>query len=185
MRSPTPDEVEQWIAIAPNLRDEIDAVHERMAQATQQLNPVCTMSGRCCDFERFGHDLFVSGLETAVCLTQLPGGIGFDQERIDAAVARGGCPFQILKACAVHSIRPSGCRSFFCDSSVDESMFEIAERAQRSIREIHSVNGVPYLYSEWRRMLAGFAGSGFTQPGQANAPELVQLRVGIPSGRAT
>lgn len=34
--------------------------------------PVCWASGRCsCNFEKFGHRLYVTALETAWCVTQL------------------------------------------------------------------------------------------------------------------
>lgn len=185
MRAPTPDEVRVWLDRAPEARAEIEAIHAEMAERTSALRPVCTMSGRCCDFDRFGHDLFVTGLEAASCLLALPEGMGLDGPSLDAAISRGGCPFQIIRQCGAHAVRPSGCRSFFCDGSVDEGMFEIAERAQSRVRLLHDRLGVAYLYTEWRRLLSGFVEAGFTRPARANAPELVMLRVVSPAARAS
>lgn len=182
MRQPHADEIRAWLDATREATRELDTIHDTMAQKTLAADPVCSASGRCCDFGRFGHDLFTTGLEAAVCLSRLPEGIGLENDGLDEAVSRGGCPFQIGKRCGVHPVRPSGCRAFFCDPSRDGAMIAIAEAAQDSVRKLHDRLGVPYLYSEWRRLLRGFVEAGFTRPARANRPGLVMLRVS--GGRA-
>ncbi|MEA2736401.1 MAG: hypothetical protein QOE14_2852, partial [Humisphaera sp.] len=66
---------------------------------------------------------------------------------------RGGCPFQLDGLCSVHTIRPFGCRVFFCDSTSDEWQHQQYERFHGELKRLHEQFGVPYLYVEWRAAL--------------------------------
>jgi Fe-S-cluster containining protein len=68
------------------------------------------------------------------------------------------CPFQVSNLCSVHSIKPLGCRVYFCDRSAQQWQQELSERSLQEIRAIHDEHGIPYRYGEWRSMLSMFTG---------------------------
>jgi Fe-S-cluster containining protein len=184
---------------------ELEAVYADAAAAIAERGPACWASGRCCNFEKTGHKLYATGLETAYCLGRLmtaklwkegaaqvrraglhrverganghgrggdqgakglhslavlppgpmPTGRGLIAD-VEAAAARGGCPFQVRNLCGVHEIKPLGCRLYFCDRSAQEWQQELSERLLRDIRAIHDRHKIAYRYGEWLEMLNMF-----------------------------
>jgi hypothetical protein len=68
-----------------------------------------------------------------------------------------GCPFQFDGLCSVHTIRPFGCRVFFCDATSDEWQHQQYERFHTELKRLHEVFDVPYQYVEWRDALRQLA----------------------------
>ena len=64
-----------------------------------------------------------------------------------------GCPFQLDGLCSVHTIRPFGCRVFFCDETATDWQHEQYERFHSQIKRLHEQFDVPYVYIEWRAAL--------------------------------
>ena len=168
----------------------LESIYDAAADAIAARGPACWASGRCCNFDRAGHRLYVTGLEAAYCLgnlmaspiwrngaaearsgltirgkplppptdpdyAPLPTGQGLIAD-FDAAVARGGCPFQVRNLCGVHDFKPLGCRVFFCDRSAETWQQELSERLLRDIRALHDRFALEYRYGEWRQMLGMF-----------------------------
>lgn len=155
----------------------LEAVYADVAQAVAERGPACWASGRCCNFERAGHRLYVTGIEAALALrrdreraagdaVQAPGTDvslpvlraaasdgPVDQGAIDAARSRGGCPFQVGNLCGAHAFRPLGCRVYFCDRSSQDWQRELYEHAQSAIRDLHERFRIAYVYGEWREVL--------------------------------
>jgi len=115
--------------------------------------PVCWLSGRCCDFDRFDHRLYVTGLEVAWVLSRPAAEQGqtvremLGDEVIDL---HGPCALQVGKRCTIHAVRALGCRVFFCDASTRGWQQEIYERYLAELRRVHDEHHVPYAYLEWR-----------------------------------
>jgi len=124
---------------------EIEAVYADVALQVEARGPACWASGRCCNFEKAGHLLFVTGLEAA--WTVLRSGRGGTGEP-------GGCRFQEGNLCGVHEVRPLGCRVYFCDRSAQDWQHSLSEHGQAQIRGIHDRNSLTYRYSEWRWLLS-------------------------------
>jgi Fe-S-cluster containining protein len=116
-------------------------------------------SGRCCRFEEYGHRLYVTTLELAAFVAELP----------DAAGTKDwdgtGCPFQVNKLCSVHAIRPFGCRVFFCDATATQWQNERYERFHADLKRLHEELDVPYLYVEWRAALVALGLAGHAPVG--------------------
>ena len=152
-----PSPARAWLAAAidPQISGELELVYEHISRAVDTRKPVCNTSGRCCNFEKWGHRLYVTGLEAAYLFTRLhelrdeP----LTAADIDAARAAGGCPFQKALLCSVHAIRPLGCRTYYCDETAQEWQHDLTERMLAEIRALHDRHGVPYRYGEWRAML--------------------------------
>ena len=147
--------------------ESLEALYRDVAARIEARGPACWASGRCCNFARAGHCLYATGLETAYTLAQCHRSRGvrdFDATTlpltravVDAALARGGCPFQVANLCGVHAIRPLGCRVYFCDRSAQEWQRELYEQAMAQLRALHDQHAIEYRYGEWREMLGLFA----------------------------
>lgn len=156
----------EWLAAVgrAEVASALEAVYARCAGAIAARGPSCWASGRCCNFEKAGHRLYVTGLEAAYTLALLPGSGGaftratIDGRDVDEARARGGCPFQVSNLCGVHGIKPLGCRVYFCDRSAQVWQQELSETLLGEIKALHDRFGVEYRYGEWREMLGRFVG---------------------------
>ncbi len=135
----------------PQARIAIECIYEALQDAIDLQRPRCDASGRCCNFEAFGHRLFITTLEMAVFARQVDRSIAVNQSAINRSGA--GCPFQLAKLCGVHSIRPFGCRIFFCDPAASEWQSMQYERMHREIKKLHERFDVRYFYVEWREAL--------------------------------
>jgi Fe-S-cluster containining protein len=149
-----PSSVQSWLAAArnPGICLALEAVYEMIGDQIKARGPACWASGRCCNFEKTGHRLYVTGLEAAYTVTRLETPLA--AEAIAAARARGDCPFLAANLCSVHTIKPLGCRVYFCDRSAQEWQQELSERALTQVRQLHDRYEIPYRYGEWRDMLA-------------------------------
>ena len=116
--------------------------------------PTCWSSGKCCNFNAYGHRLYVTGLEVCWTLSQIasrPSLLPLLEKPVDLA---GTCSFQVDKLCGVHPMRPMGCRVYFCQQGTAEWQNQLYEKYQSQIRELHDELKIPYLYAEWRALLA-------------------------------
>lgn len=146
----------QWLDAArrPEIGQRLDAIYAMIADQVAARTPVCVASGRCCNFEAYGHRLYVTGLEAAWCVAQLTAdNPGLTPASVAEATTRGGCPFQVGKLCGVHAIKPVGCRTYFCDPVAEGWQEDLTERAHGMVKNLHGQAGVPYRYMEWRSML--------------------------------
>lgn len=162
MPSSTPssdqDEVKQWLAAAAQAgpTDALRAIYTMISDQISARRPACWASGRCCNFAKTGHRLYTTGFEAAYALLNTPRGApALTTHSLDAAVARGDCPFLISNLCGMHSSKPMGCRVYFCDTSAQEWQIDLSERAMVMIRQLHTEHNISYRYAEWRYLLSG------------------------------
>ena len=141
-------------ATRQDVRQAVEAVYQDVAAAVEARRPKCVISGRCCRFEEYGHRLYVTTLELAAFVQ------GYEQEGWDSVTNWDGtgCPFQVSKLCGVHSIRPFGCRIYFCDATSTQWQQEAYERFHGRLKQLHESLGVPYFYVEWRAALRAVLG---------------------------
>lgn len=125
----------------------VDALYADVQAEIDRRRPLCVISGRCCRFEEFGHRLYVTTLELARFVA------GLDPVPPRADWDGTGCPFQRAKLCTVHSIRPFGCRMFFCDATSTDWQNEAYEQFHCDLKALHDRLNVPYFYVEWREAL--------------------------------
>ena len=158
------------------------AVEQVYADLQRQIDlrkPICKTSGRCCRFDEFGHRLYVTTLELAAFARGL---IHFKSQisnlQFSILSPPAACPFQLDGLCSVHSIRPFGCRVFFCDATSNQWQHEQYEHFHATLKQLHERFSVPYRYVEWRQALRELNLS--PPPDAANPPgrlSLPQLRL--------
>ncbi|MEX2670695.1 MAG: hypothetical protein WD294_01155 [Phycisphaeraceae bacterium] len=149
---------QQWLAAVHGssavdvaLRD----LYQRLDAAVAEQPGVCELSGRCCHFDSYGHLLYVTGLEVAWLVGTLHDdthAMLLDAEGGDGGA--GGCPFQQNKLCSVHTVRPLGCRIYFCDPEAQAWQNAVYEQFLDELRALHERLNLPYRYIEWRAALA-------------------------------
>jgi Fe-S-cluster containining protein len=152
----------------PAVRAGLESIYTHAAREIEARGPACWASGRCCNFAKTGHRLYVTGLEAAYCLDNLhtipappatPSTISLQQAR-----AAGGCSFQLANLCSVHTIKPLGCRVYFCDRSAQQWQNELTERLLAELRALHGTHHIEYLYAEWRGVLDLFTDAPSPSP---------------------
>lgn len=151
-----------WLDQSRNaeIQSRIVEIHDEVARRIGAREPICTASGRCCDFERYGHRLYVTGLETAMTLDAIPKERALSEGDVEKAQAEGTCPFVVDRLCGVHPVRPVGCRVYFCDPSAQLWVNEVAEFAADAVKRVHDDFGIEYRYTEWRALLLMFREAG-------------------------
>ncbi len=162
----------------------IGALYADVDAAIAVQKPVCRASGRCCHFEPYGHQLYVTTMELAYfsCLQRQPGdsaaplpraglhfslplhhaGYNRDFAHLRPSAGQGkavdrGCPWQTGRLCVARQGRPLGCRIYFCERAGVLWRQELYERSHRRLIELHREYAVPYRYMEWRQALEQLA----------------------------
>jgi hypothetical protein len=134
---------------------ELAALYAELERELAQHAPRCELSGRCCDFERFGHQLFATSLEVSYLRRSGP-----EPREPDAAL----CPYWVERRCTAREGRPLGCRVFFCDERYQQVMHEVAERYHGRVRRIIERAGLPYRYGPLVRLAREEAGGAEPRP---------------------
>lgn len=160
-----------WLRLArePRVVAAIDAMQAELMARIADRKPRCDASGRCCNFAKHGHLLFVTGLEAAVAvekISQLRAGEANELRardaaeprvvslaQVNAARERGDCPFLEGHLCGVHPARPMGCRVYFCDETAQEWQHAQSEWMMEEVRRLHERETIEYRYAEWRWLL--------------------------------
>jgi Fe-S-cluster containining protein len=138
----------------PEVYSAVHNLYVALQDAIDLRKPICVSSGRCCRFDEFGHNLFVTTLEMATFVQDL--------RKAGPFRGRAPCAFQQDKLCSVHSIRPFGCRIFFCDVTSTTWQQDQYVRFHNELKRLHIQLEVPYFYVEWRqalRILAAYVDS--------------------------
>lgn len=161
--------------MAPPPLDAIsDAVARILANADAEIashHPVCRSSGKCCQFEKYGHRLYVTAAELAhfsrwaqnnaapsPAPSSSPTAISLPQ--FFARQSPEGCPYQVEKRCTARDARPLGCRVYFCDQTAQSWQHDLYEKYHARLREVHDRHALPYRYLEWRSALRELLDTG-------------------------
>lgn len=108
------------------------------SQINERLSTKCDACGKCCDFEKFGHRLFVTMPE----LTYMAANLKADTLE---PMMQGRCPYNINGKCSVYNYRFSGCRIFNCKANTDIQS-ELSELTLKKLKQIHVEFQISYRY---------------------------------------
>ena len=117
---------------------------------TQVSSGGCAMCGQCCDFDRFGHRLFVTSPEL-LYLSEMVGKDGIKP------MQTGRCPYNVDSRCMIYEHRFAGCRIFFCKADKDLQS-SLSEEAVGKFKMLCEEFDVPYRYIDLKTALGAEAG---------------------------
>jgi len=123
-----------------DLLEKLREIYRDIDGEMASLGARCMGGGACCKFDVAGHELYVSTGELGL-LT------GVDPPFPDRLRA-GRCPYQIGPRCTARDRRPLGCRIFFCDPRLTDSLRACYESYHRRIKSAHQSCWAPYAYME-------------------------------------
>lgn len=113
--------------------------------------PICHNRGECCQFETFGHSLFVTTLELVYFVR--------GQRATWLEPSNGSCPYQQGGQCTARPHRPLGCRVFYCDPADKDWQGPEYESRLMALRRLGAEYGVVYRYVEWLSALRALSSS--------------------------
>ena len=153
-----------WFAAAaePTVDAELRGLYARLDADVAARSPTCWQSGECCHFDAYGHRLYVTALEVAWFLRGVSSGAAISTDAtakddksiaLPMATVAGVCPYQVNKLCTTHTIRPLGCRIFFCQAGTQEWQSELYEGYLSDLRVLHDKHGLHYRYADWLALL--------------------------------
>ncbi|MFA5423347.1 MAG: hypothetical protein WC374_05765 [Phycisphaerae bacterium] len=116
--------------------DEIDAALKN----SPELAGKCSACGRCCDFESFGHRLYITPPE----LDYLAHHIGKENIR---PMKKGICPYNENGKCTVYDFRFASCRIFCCTGD-DDFQSQLTESTLAKLKRLCEDLSIPYEYME-------------------------------------
>jgi hypothetical protein len=96
----------------------------------------CGACGNCCDFENFGHKLFITSPELLYFKINVK-----DLKPMPIGV----CPYMQDNKCTAREFRFAGCRIFFCKAD-KEFQNKLSERAIKYFKQICDNEQLPYRY---------------------------------------
>ena len=97
----------------------------------------CRACGKCCDFEAFGHRLYVTLPE----LLYFRHFVEPDIKHMPAGV----CPYRMEGECSVYAYRFSGCRIFACEGD-SEAENLLSEQTVHKFKALCTAHQIPYRY---------------------------------------
>lgn len=154
-----------WRAFAkdPAVDAAIVSLYRELNDRVTQRGPVCWASGRCCNFDAFGHRLYVTTLEIAWVLQNIEGeAVPQVTHAVGGALPiltklapankhdASSCVYQVEGLCSIHRVRPLGCRIFFCQRGTEAWQHDLYEFFLNELRALHERHAIPYCYMEWR-----------------------------------
>jgi hypothetical protein len=100
----------------------------------------CGCCGKCCDFGKFDHRLYVTTLEAAYYLAG-----GSSPQILESDV----CPHLSGGKCLARECRTVACRIFYCDPESGQWQGSLTEEFHTRLRILHDQVRVDYFYADW------------------------------------
>jgi hypothetical protein len=116
---------------------EVGTVYRWLDEQLAGMDSSCRACGHCCDFESFGHRLYVTTPELLYFQHHLGKPV--------KAMTTGVCPYHIDGKCTVYPCRFSGCRIFLCKGDTEKEN-ALCEQAIRKFKALCDQYSIPYHY---------------------------------------
>jgi len=126
---------------------QVQEIYDWLDEQLKAQSPDCVACGKCCDFDSFGHRLFVTTPE-----------ILFFENKIGSRdikkMAGGRCIYQADGKCSVYQYRFAGCRIFDCKANPDFQS-DLTETVIKKFKSLCEEYEVPYRYVDLPKALNG------------------------------
>lgn len=116
---------------------EVGTLYQWLESERGKLSQSCGACGSCCDFESFGHKLYVTTPE----LFHFYHFVGPHIKPMTTGI----CPYRIDGKCTVYPYRFAGCRIFTCKGDAEKEN-TLCENAVRQFKILCDDQGITYRY---------------------------------------
>lgn len=125
------------------LISDVEAIYRRL-QAQLDESHLCSACGQCCDFEAFGHRLYLTTPELAYFAHHVG--------RPLKPMTGGVCPYRVDGKCSVYPYRFAGCRIFQCKGDANRQS-ELTEATLTEFKRLCEQYAVEYRYRDLKKAL--------------------------------
>jgi Fe-S-cluster containining protein len=132
-----------------NLRvvEAVERIYLSLEAELSQTPAKCKACGKCCDFESFGHKLYITTPELLYFRAMLA------ENKIPLLpMTTSVCPYRRDGKCSVYPWRFAGCRIFNCTGDAD-LQGELSEKMIRWMKQICLQESLSYRYLDLRTAL--------------------------------
>jgi Fe-S-cluster containining protein len=126
-----------------NICQDVSVIYNWLDSQINLFDADCSACGKCCDFDSFGHKLFVSSPEILYFYKNL---------KPLRKMTAGHCPYQQENKCTAREFRFAGCRIFFCKGN-SEKQNALYEEVLNKFKVICNEHKYPYRYIELSKAL--------------------------------
>jgi len=135
------------MATNKEIAESVAAIYESIDLGATQAGTGCEQCGKCCNFETFGHRIFVTSPEMVYFTHNI-------KEPLKSA-EDGRCPYNIDGQCSVYEHRFATCRVFYCKGNADLQN-KLTESAIRDLKSICEKFGITYRYTDLTTALGAY-----------------------------
>lgn len=122
------------------------SLYHELDRSVQPMQQTCRNCKKCCDFASSGLNLFVTNLELAYFVINVPA---------VPKIITGRCPYlDENQGCTVREFRPIGCRTYFCAPPKEYSEQTLYENTLSRIKQFIENHRLAYSYTEWLKGLS-------------------------------
>jgi Fe-S-cluster containining protein len=132
-----------------NLRviEAVEEIYQNLHLQPESSGQSCKACGKCCDFESFGHRLYITTPELLYFKTKLV------ENKISLLpMTDGACPYRKENQCSVYFWRFAGCRIFNCTGDTDLQS-SLSEGTIASCKSLCIQSGLEYGYMDLKSAL--------------------------------
>jgi len=131
--------------------NEVSQIYDWLDKQLEAGPGNCKGCGDCCDFEKFGHRLFISSPEIFYFKN-------FKNKVEPKPMPTQVCPYRIDGKCSIYENRFAGCRIFQCNGD-DDFQNSLSETVLQKFKDICLKYDLPYTYCDIATALNNLSGA--------------------------
>ncbi|PKL47368.1 MAG: hypothetical protein CVV39_05795 [Planctomycetes bacterium HGW-Planctomycetes-1] len=126
---------------------QVSQIYDWLDSQIKSMNVECQTCGKCCNFDAFGHKLFITTPEllyfkkNIVISSEVP----INRDGAEKSIQKNICPYLKDGKCAARNFRFAGCRIFFCKAD-SEKINKLSEQAIEKFKTLCDEYNFPYRY---------------------------------------
>jgi Fe-S-cluster containining protein len=126
----------------------VDEIYQKLRIQLESSGQSCKACGKCCDFESFGHKLYITTPELYYFKINL-----VKNKRPILPMTTGVCPYRKDGKCSVYPWRFAGCRIFNCTGDA-ELQGQLSEKMIHQMKQVCLQEGLSYQYLDLKTALS-------------------------------
>jgi Fe-S-cluster containining protein len=127
--------------------EEVRRIYQSLEIRLESTGFSCKACGRCCDFDSFGHRLYITTPELIYFKIKLT-----ENKVPFLPMTAGACPYRKGGKCSVYPWRFAGCRIFNCTGNADLQS-SLSEGTIASCKSLCIQSGLEYGYMDLKSTL--------------------------------